>query len=78
MLRSRPMKITHAKLSQQMGRGKRLVTGCAELGGPNEYMTITVVVANDGRDEDIREEGIARARDFARQFGETAQSSLLA
>jgi len=69
------MKITHAKLSQQMGRAKRLVTVCAELGGPNEFMTMTVAVTNDGREEDIREAGIAKARDYARQFSEATTQS---
>jgi hypothetical protein len=66
------MKITHAKLSRlaPSGRSKRLVTICAELGGPNEFMTITVAVPNDGADQDIRERGIARALDYARQFSE--------
>lgn len=52
--------------------GKRLVTVCAELGSPNEYMTITVAVPNNGNDSDVRESGIARAREFARQFGDVA------
>ena len=62
------MKITHAKLSSPIGRGKRLVTVCAELGSPNEYMTITVAVLNDGSEQDIRERGIARALEYARQL----------
>jgi len=67
------MKITHAKLSSPIGgRGKRLVTVCAELGSPNEYMTITVTVPNDGTEQDIRENGIAKARDYARQFSEVS------
>ena len=45
------MKITHAKLASPTGyRGKRLVTVCAELGSPNEFMTITVAVPNDGEE----------------------------
>jgi hypothetical protein len=70
------MKITHAKLSSPTGhRGKRLVTVCAELGSPNEYLTITVAVANDGTEQDIRESGIAKARDYARQFSEVTPQS---
>jgi hypothetical protein len=46
------MKITHAKLSSPSSyRGKRLVTVCAELGSPNEFMTITVAVPNDGTEQ---------------------------
>jgi hypothetical protein len=70
------MKITHAKLnSSNGGRGKRLVTICAELGSPNEYMTITVAVPNAGTEENIRECGIAKARDYARQFSEVTPQS---
>ena len=57
------------------GRGKRLVTICAELGGPNEFMTITMSVPNDGGDSDVRESGIARAKDFAKQFGDVPLQS---
>jgi hypothetical protein len=70
------MKITHAKLSSPSSyRGKRLVTVCAELGSPNEFMTITVAVPNDGTEQDIRECGIVRALDYARQFGELSPQS---
>jgi hypothetical protein len=64
------MKITLAKVGERKAtsRSKRLVTICAELGGPNEFMTITVAVANDGSDDEACECGIARAKDFARQF----------
>ena len=63
----------HEDYPRQIGftdrfRGKRLVTVCAELGSPNEFMTITVAVPNNGEDGDIRACGIARAKDFARQF----------
>jgi hypothetical protein len=66
------MKITHAKVGKRQAtpRSKRLVTICAELGGPNEFMTITVAVANDDSDEEACECGIARAKDFARQFAD--------
>jgi hypothetical protein len=42
------MKITLAKLGKQgaTGRSNRPVTICAELAGPNEFMTITVTVMN--------------------------------
>jgi hypothetical protein len=74
------MKITHAKLSRlaPSGHGKRLVTICAELGRPNEFMTITVAVSNDGNERDIREYGIARAKHYAKRFAdEPVQSFLL-
>jgi hypothetical protein len=66
------MKIAHAKVGERKAtsRSKRLVTICAELGGPNEFMTITVAVTNDDSDEEAREGGIARAKDFARQFAD--------
>ena len=66
------MKIAHAKVGERKAtsRSKRLVTICAELGGPNEFMTITVAVTNDNSDEEARECGIARAKDFARQFAD--------
>ena len=64
------MKITHLKLGQ--GRdvisSKRNVTICAELAGKNEFMTITVCVPNSGCEREDREFGIARAKDFARDF----------
>jgi hypothetical protein len=66
------MKITLAKVGDRTAtsRSKRLVTICAELDGPNEFMTITVAVRNDGPDEQACECGIARAKDFARQFAD--------
>ena len=70
------MKITHAKLNSSTShRGKRLVTVCAELGSPNEFMTIIVAVPNDGTEQDIREFGIAKARDYARLFSEISPQS---
>ena len=70
------MKITHVKLnSTNGGRGKRLVTVCAELGSSNEYMTITVAVPRDGSEQDIRECGIARALEYARQFSDLSPQS---
>jgi len=62
------MKIKHAKLSQPFGRSQRLVTIYAELAGPKEFLTITVAVPNHGKDRDVCECGIARAKDFARHF----------
>jgi hypothetical protein len=67
------MKITHAKLAQlglPNSRGNRLVTICAELAGPKEFMTITVTVKNSGSDREVCDCGIARAKDFARRFAE--------
>jgi hypothetical protein len=64
------MKITHLKLGQ-VGtsiHSKRQITICAELAGKNEFMTITVCVPNSGSEADDRENGIARAKDFARGF----------
>ena len=43
---------------------------CAQLAGPNEFMTITVSVMNSGSDKEVCECGIARAKDFARHFGD--------
>jgi hypothetical protein len=66
------VKATHVKLGPggTNGRGKRLLTVCVELGNPNEFMTITVSVSNDGREQEVSERGIARAQDFARHFCE--------
>jgi hypothetical protein len=64
------VKATHVKLgpTDGTGRSKRLVTICVDLGGPNEFMTITVGFLNDPREQDVRQRGIARAQDLARQF----------
>jgi hypothetical protein len=67
------MKITHVKLGQLQtpnSRGKRLVTICANLDNPNEFMTITVTVPNGPDQPNLRECGVARAKDFARQFAD--------
>ena len=64
------VKITHLKLGK-VGtsiHSKRQVTICAELGGHQEFMTITVCVPNSGSEREDREFGIARAKDFARGF----------
>ena len=50
------------------GREKRLVTVCVKLSGPKETMTINVVVPNERDDQAAQEYGVARAKDFARQF----------
>ena len=70
------MKITHLKLGQvgTSNRSKRQVTICAELDGPQEFMTITVCVPNSGSEREDREFGIARAKDFARGFLELPSS----
>jgi hypothetical protein len=63
------------------GRQKRTVTVRVALGGgPDETMKITVVVPEDADEELARELGLARARDFARQFSEPTplKSRLLA
>ena len=70
------MKITHLKLGQ-VGtsiRSKRQVTICAELDGPQEFLTITVCVPNSGSEGDDREYGIARAKEFARGFSNLSAS----
>jgi hypothetical protein len=66
------MKITHLKLGQEgtSSVSKRHVTICAELDGPHEFMTMTVRVPNSGSDRDDRENGIARAKEFARGFSD--------
>jgi hypothetical protein len=66
------MKITHLKHGQEgtSSVSKRHVTICAELDGPHEFMTITVRVPNSGSDRDDRENGIARAKEFARGFSD--------
>ena len=64
------MKITHLKFGQigTTSNSKREVTICAELDGPREFMTITVCVPNSGSEGEDRENGIARAKEFARGF----------
>jgi hypothetical protein len=52
-------------------RGKRHVTICSELAEKNEFMTITITVPS-GSDGEVRESGIARAKDFARRFADLA------
>ena len=71
------MKITHVKLSQLQtpnSRGKRLVTICATLDKPDEFMTITVSVPNGPDQLRVREFGVARAKDFAKQFADLSLS----
>ena len=43
-------------------RGKRLVTICAELGTPNEFLNITVDVQSMGTELEVCERGIERAK----------------
>jgi hypothetical protein len=67
------LKITHVKVAQlglSNSRAMRLVTICSELGGKNEFMTISVTVPNNGSENEIRESAIAKAKDFARHFAE--------
>jgi hypothetical protein len=46
-----------------------LVNVFVEFNGPSESMAMTVLVPNEGDDESaLCEKGIARAKDFARQF----------
>jgi uncharacterized membrane protein len=49
-------------------RNKRLVTISLQLESPEESMTITVSVPNDGKEQDLYALSFARARDFARHF----------
>ena len=42
----------------------------SELGGKNEFMTITVTVPDHGSNGDVRESAIAKAKDYARHFGD--------
>jgi hypothetical protein len=68
------MRITHVKLAPPESRqSKRLLTICAELAGPHEYMTTTVKVPG-GTDNDVRERGIARAQELARNFAALPRS----
>jgi hypothetical protein len=66
------LKITHVKLGQAGAtpHTKRAVTICVELAKPHDFMTITVTVLNDGADRNVCEQGVARAKDFARHFAE--------
>jgi hypothetical protein len=69
--------ITHAKLGQlgpMRGQGKCPVTICAEL-TTTEFLTITVSVSNVGSERDICACGIAKAKDFARQFSDLPVAS---
>jgi hypothetical protein len=50
------------------GREKRVVTVRVKLGQPQESLRITVVVPEASDIPSARECGIARAKDFARQF----------
>ena len=71
------MKVTSVKVDpagasrRETGASRRekcLVTLCVQLAGTNESMTINVVVADEHDELAVQESGIARAKDFARQF----------
>jgi len=47
---------------------KALVNIIIEFSGPTETMTLTVIVPNEGDEAALKEQGIARAKDFALQF----------
>ena len=47
---------------------KALVNIIVEFSGPTETMTLTVIVPNEGDEAALKEQGIARAKDFALQF----------
>ena len=66
------MKITSLDVGSVTGLGleKRAVTVRANIGKPHETLRITVLVPNESNDATAREYGLARARDFARQFAE--------
>jgi hypothetical protein len=50
------------------GRDQALVNVIVEFSGPTESMTLTVIVPNEGDEAALREQGIARAKNFALQF----------
>jgi hypothetical protein len=66
------MKITSVDVCSVMGLDveKRAVTVRANIGKPHETLRITVIVPDESDDSTAREYGLARARDFARQFAE--------
>ena len=43
-------------------------TFIVEFAGPTETMTLTVIVPNEGDEAALKEQVIARAKDFALQF----------
>ena len=47
---------------------KALVNIIVEFSGPTETMTLTVIVPNEGDEAALKEQSIARAKDFALQF----------
>jgi hypothetical protein len=49
-------------------RIQALVNIIVEFSGPTQSMTLTVIVPNEGDEAALREQGIARAKDFALQF----------
>jgi hypothetical protein len=54
--------------SSPISPNKRVVTLSLQVGSPEESMTITVSVPNDGGEQDVQALSFARARDFARHF----------
>jgi hypothetical protein len=54
--------------SVAISRNKRVVTISLQLGSPEESMTITVSVPNDGEEQNVHALSFARAQDFARHF----------
>jgi hypothetical protein len=55
---------------------KALVNIIVEFSGPTETMTLTVIVPNEGDEAALKEQGIARAKDFALQFAADNPASL--
>ena len=49
-------------------RIQALVNIIVEFSGPTQSMTLTVIMPNEGDEAALREQGIARAKDFALQF----------
>lgn len=66
------MKITSVDVGSVVGLGpeKRAVTVRANIGKPHETLRITVLVPDESNNSTAREYGLARARDFARQFAD--------
>jgi hypothetical protein len=67
------MKITSVEVGavSASGRDRRVVIFRVKLGQPQESMRITVVVPEESDEKSAREYGVARAKDFARQFAES-------
>jgi hypothetical protein len=54
-------------------RTQALVNIIVEFAGPTETMTLSVIVPNEGDEATLKEQGIARARDYALQFAAQGQ-----